>query len=660
MIIESIRLRNFGLYKGDHTIDLTPKDDQNVILISGQNGVGKSTLQEALHLCLHSSLAIDSRVTDAQYSAYLSNRSYRGDGIDVKTEIEVCLSFTREGKVDEYRVLRKWQKASGSAEEEVLVWQNGEHLTELSLKEKNSFLRELVNPGFAKVIFFDGEKLSSFYQLDNLKFFLEDGCRSLFGLDYVELLKKDLDYYTDKLINKPETKKRTTELNDVVETLSEIESEMEALKLSKAESEKAIKKLQDLILEKEREIAKQGRWATKKLDKYKSEKQKAEERLKVIKKKLVEVYSHMGPFVFSGNILSQLKKRLVNEREIEKWQHAQELLLKKAEEVKAFLSDNLKSNGSTQLFEGVQNVLLSKPQTFPNDEKIHHEIADNDRSKLISWIDNIDSEVKKLLIKSTDEIWKLEKQIKQLNKELNTFSESDIVKPLLQKLQQLNKDLGGSEQKYQSISKKLDEAKKRHSFYKNRKEWLEDKLIRDNSFEKKLQLSTNTKKALEQYEKQLLSKKLKTLESLIVDKFNRLCRKKEYFDAITIEPSDFGIRLWRKGIETNHKHLSAGEKQLLVLAILWGFRDMTNISLPLIIDTPLARLDREHRDSFVNDFLPAIEPQVICIGTDMEIDREVTEVLKPFTVHHYQLSYDYTQHATVVSNYKELEPLKAS
>ena len=82
MILDQINITNFGLYKGSNSILLTPNllGNRNITVLSGQNGVGKSTLLEAIHLCLLGSLSIDNRLSEANYEKYLFKRSYKNSG----------------------------------------------------------------------------------------------------------------------------------------------------------------------------------------------------------------------------------------------------------------------------------------------------------------------------------------------------------------------------------------------------------------------------------------------------------------------------------------------------------------------------------------------------------------------------------------------------
>src|SRR5579872_31612 len=218
MIIECISLKNFGLFKGENKIILkpSPEEGRNIIIISGQNGVGKTTLLEAIHLCLLGSLAVDSRISEQNYDHHLYKRAYKGDiEFGQLSSLDLTFEFTKSGQPVQYRVVRSWVNNPDNVNEEVYIYENGIEQTDLNKKEKNFFLRELIQPGFAKVMFFDGEKLSALFESHNLTSFIAESCRNLFGLNFIDQLKTDLNYYVNKLLSQKDTSKNVTELKKI-------------------------------------------------------------------------------------------------------------------------------------------------------------------------------------------------------------------------------------------------------------------------------------------------------------------------------------------------------------------------------------------------------------------------------------------------------------
>ena len=86
--------------------------------------------------------------------------------------------------------------------------------------------------------------------------------------------------------------------------------------------------------------------------------------------------------------------------------------------------------------------------------------------------------------------------------------------------------------------------------------------------------------------------------------------------------------------------LSAGEKQLLVIAILWGLGICSDKRLPVVIDTPLGRLDSYHREMLVKNYFPKASRQMIILSTDQEITNSDYKTLKEHTCREYTLVYD--------------------
>ena len=71
MLLRRLVLEDFGLYQGVQEIDLMPRQKHGhtapVVLFGGKNGAGKSTIFEAILLCLYGRAAIGERIRPSEY-----------------------------------------------------------------------------------------------------------------------------------------------------------------------------------------------------------------------------------------------------------------------------------------------------------------------------------------------------------------------------------------------------------------------------------------------------------------------------------------------------------------------------------------------------------------------------------------------------------------
>ena len=64
--------------------------------------------------------------------------------------------------------------------------------------------------------------------------------------------------------------------------------------------------------------------------------------------------------------------------------------------------------------------------------------------------------------------------------------------------------------------------------------------------------------------------------------------------------------------------LSAGEKQMFVTSMIAGLAKVSGYAIPFVVDTPMGRLDSEHRQSIINYWIDTGR-QVILLSQDKEI-----------------------------------------
>ncbi len=86
---------------------------------------------------------------------------------------------------------------------------------------------------------------------------------------------------------------------------------------------------------------------------------------------------------------------------------------------------------------------------------------------------------------------------------------------------------------------------------------------------------------------------------------------------------------------------SAGEKQILSIAIFWALNELSRAKIPLIIDTPLARIDKENRKNIIENYYKN-QGQIIILPTDTEFGMQEYRIASNKVAKIYKIEQDET------------------
>lgn len=145
-----------------------------------------------------------------------------------------------------------------------------------------------------------------------------------------------------------------------------------------------------------------------------------------------------------------------------------------------------------------------------------------------------------------------------------------------------------------------------------------------------LQLCHSAVKAVDEYIEELRKTKVEELEKNVFEMYRDLATHGDLTQRIDIDPDSFQVSLVdQTGHNIRKETLSAGQKEIFAISLLWGLGTTTDYELPIIIDTPLSRLDSRHREHIVKRYYPNAGVQVIVLSTDTEIDKTYFAMLEP-------------------------------
>jgi DNA sulfur modification protein DndD len=96
--------------------------------------------------------------------------------------------------------------------------------------------------------------------------------------------------------------------------------------------------------------------------------------------------------------------------------------------------------------------------------------------------------------------------------------------------------------------------------------------------------------------------------------------------------------------------LSAGEKEIYSISLVWALAKASQKPLPIVIDTPLGRLDKVHRTNLLTHYFPYASKQVIILSTDEEIANEYREMIENKVSKEYLIT-DLNDNASIIEGY---------
>ena len=657
MIFHRLTLKNFGLFCGEQTFALTPRvkyrKRRPVILIGGKNGAGKTTILEAVRLCLYGARSLGNRVSQSTYHEYLASTIHHSQATLLQPkEAFVALEFehVHSGKKDRYRVKRQWKTHQIPKElttESLIIHKNNEPLSDLEAEYWQDFLNELIPIGLSQLFFFDGEKIQGLAEETSSHTFLADSIKSLLGVDLVERLHSDLKIYLNRLKKDTDSNQLSQDIDSAKKKLQDFGKELDCVVEKKAVLDAQVDEITTQITFQEEQITKEGGNYARRREELKIQQAVLKEKIAMLETQIQEGCNELLPFALVPSLCKQLQNRLIKESEIEKWNLAQSVLQPLLENLED--DKQLSPDVRNSIIEWISNLLSGQLQPLETLEDFHqvHHLSTFESQQLLDWINSCLFEIPERFHKLNQQFEESNRQLQEVETALERIPSDEILKPLMQKLSNLHQQLGGLQKQVKDESTNIQSLQYRRGEIERELEKLNQSQRDREADRQRTQLVMGVQSVLEMYSEQLTHAKVEALKDAVVDCFNQLCRKQGLVKRIEIDPRSFAVTLYDRQDRLIPKaELSAGEKQIYAISMLWGLAKTSGRPLPMIIDTPLGRLDSDHRRHLVENYFPYASHQMVVLSTDTELDKQNCEMLSPHVSHPYHLVYNQDKGST--------------
>ncbi len=631
MRFKSIAIENVFSYYGLKSFNFENQDEP-VTLIIGENGFGKTSFINSVKIALHGInkdvLTIGSQVLSKEdfvvgnSSKNFSGMLNRKAKLDGSNEAKIVVTIDDD---EIFVVERTFSFKENSYVESLMLYDESRGLLAQG-DDAQDIINQKISPTMAKFFFFDGEKIQTIADFSHAEFtqMLED----VLELDIYDQMANDAEYLIRKI--------NRAELDQNLQTeVEEKEQVHENLKADIVTTEETFSNERKVVL---KEMESQKREIDNKLKKLKSRFQKP---LSEARNSLVEALEKRQEFVY---------------------------LMKQATLVQLPLL--LNSSLQTKVSEDIDTNYRGKVQIDSNVLAIKKEQL----MKLIATIDSKDAVANAFdnVFQSSNENQsvsfadphKIEQQFDVLPKIdfpklLAALSDNaHVFKELQEEITTLEHKIADDKKEYEEdfiLSVKMTENIIRQNV---KCEQLEEKIVLLQEEEKELRKELG-KLTIQEHKNDIANTKIKTLQSIIAVstemkkkiktdkrqnleksiniKFNLL--KKEDWDADRIVlDENFNINLY--DVDKNAMDIlssSSGQKQIIATALIWGISEYIAEEIPMIIDTPLGRLDEKNQSLILNRFYPEVSKQVIILPTPSELKHDGFKTLIPYISQTFKL-----------------------
>ena len=668
MILRSVTFTDFGVYGGTQTLRLAPGTagafDRPIVLFRGKNGVGKTTFVEGVRLALHGPLALGPRVSRKAYELHLRRRIHRptAEGAEAPTEaaVQVVLDVVRGGERHTYTVTRSWRSTGVGLVDHVAVLEDGEPPEHVGADDYDAFLRELVPAVAGDLFFFDGEKIDRLVDDEAAGEALGQAIEQLLGLHLVSLLDADLGVYIDRAIDRAGRSKVEGELADAQGLVESLTQEVARLSGSVEGAQDALAATVAEVHRREQKLATEGGAYAAQYEEFKRTKARLESEIDSARRRLVDLASGVLPFALAPNLLRNTLEQMDAEARHRDAQAVSALVRRQRSEVRRILESDetyealgarLATDKREALTAAVLRVFFDPSGGEHDDTDVYLHASDHDREVYTAWRAEAVGPVGAAVRDAAQEVASKTEALAATEEALAKVPPDLILQPIVDALTRLRERQQEQESALDKLVGEAATARFKLEKAENRLARARDALRSGEGASEKVRLAMKARDAFADYARVLRARKVRAFGDAVLARFNALSRKARLLDAVEVDPDTFAVTLHRDGQPLDRSELSAGEKQLFAVSALWALREVSEAPMPVVVDTPLGRLDRDHRLSMVRTFFPHVAHQVILLATDTEVDRALAAEVAPAVSHGYRMVFDDAAGSTRVERF---------
>ncbi len=663
MKFSNIEINNFRQYYNSLNVDLETNDEKNIVIIGGRNGYGKTNFLLSIVWCLFGEKIsqIDENFKkeiqkEKNYSSFMQQSINWTAKKENKTKFSVSIKISDfelpelrslNSSTDSILIKRSFDVASMNEVLSIIDVASNLELFD-NEDDKINFINDYIIPiDAAKFVFFDAEKIA---EIANLSIkdegsFINDALGKILGLDIYETLIGDLELYNTVLSKEGASKNLKDQIIIDERAIEMFKNEINDLEEKNADRLKEIDDLKKQIREYDRLISMHSKQDNSTLDRnaiiIEIDKLKARE---VELNERFNELSEIIPLVILTGKLEEVKEHLEFQ---EKNELSQNSTKENSDKIENFIEllfnkppepDNSSMSLKDKMFyyEKAQTLIS---QLFKENEEyleleFEHDLNNSEKKMIADAINLVNTQSKDIFETTIEEFNEVKVKLSDLKKTLNKVDadlEDELILEYSSKketadfnITEKNRQIGENNQQITKLKNDIIRLNQQLVTLVKKVDINERNKI-------KIQKSNLYIEVLNQFLDEQKDKHKDSLKNTILSelkilmhKLNSESNKTKFIEdvKVTILASGQGMKITlfdQDDNEIRKESLSSGEKQIYISCLIKAILKESVKNLPIFIDTPLGRLDEEHRDSITEKYYPALSDQVVLFSTNSEI-----------------------------------------
>lgn len=657
--LRSLIVRNWKVFKHAE-LYCPPHDPQRpFVLIGGKNGSGKTSLLEALLFGLYGQWAPNELFHEANSSQTLRRRAYRKAVESAfhrrarsqgETVMGVTLSFdTSEGPL---RIERRWyfgESGSFIEDDEEVILHTGENTDILAVPGgvapnefyQDEIARRLLPPALAPFFFFDGEQVTRLGER-HLSEQIRLGGESLLGVPVLRNTANDLRDFARHRLRDAGAEKLETEDRRTREIAG-----LEGLEIKIRERLTALEKeLSPLRTRRDALIAELGAIAGgtyADLQELLEQRKRNEGDQTRLRHAITSFAAEELPLVLAGPFLRRaLIQRL---RQEEASEIKSQFGSQHRDALDAFLhafsvqAPPLEDDVEAKVVERIRAAWESWSRPGGPEEVRHHYLVGRSRAGVLDRLSQSDSQYEANAPPLIQELTRCVHEHEALTGLIGQHhGRSERRETLTAELNVLSAKLEAKDGERRQLDRELGEI--RSALLPLREE---DRLRRQRQEAgvpalRRGSLALRIAEGIEETIRTVVPTYLKVLAEKATWSFRALAHK-ELIEGIEIGPDGEVTLIDRASRPVQDLDASAGERHIFAMALMAAVAELAGCALPIVMDTPLGRLDSEHRE-FVLRFFSTRGNQIILLSHPNEIDDRYYAQIESRIMISYHLDHE--------------------